>query len=57
MQATNSYSNSVYEWWTVANINGYPQRVYCTAVNSYEASNIFKAIYGNQLVNESANRC
>jgi hypothetical protein len=57
MQATSTMSNAVYEWWTVANINGYPQRVYCTAVNSYEASNIFKAIYGSQLVNESANRC
>ena len=31
MQATNSYSNEVHEWWTIANIDGYPQRVYCMA--------------------------
>ena len=24
MQASSQYSNSLHEWWTVANINGYP---------------------------------
>jgi hypothetical protein len=56
-QATTSYSNEIVEWWTVANINGYPQRVYCSAANAYEASNIFQSLYGNQLINTMASRC
>jgi hypothetical protein len=56
MQATHSYSNEVHEWWTIANIDGYPQRVYCMATNAYEASNIFRSLYGSQLVNEYASR-
>lgn len=56
MQASSSYSNALVEWWTVANINGYPQRVYCTAANAFEASNIFKSLYGSQLLNEFASR-
>ena len=56
MQANNHHSNSIYEWWTVANIDGYPQKVYCTAANAFEASNIFKSIYGDQLINEYASR-
>ena len=56
MQATHSYSNEVHEWFTIAYINGYPQRVYCNAKNSYEASNIFKSLYGSQLINEYASR-
>jgi hypothetical protein len=56
-QATYSHSNAVHEWWTVANIGGYPQKVYCTAANSFEAQNIFKSIYGSQLVNSYATRC
>ena len=56
MQATNSYSNAVCEWWNVARINGYPQRVYCMASNAYEASNIFRSLYGSQLINEYASR-
>lgn len=56
MKATNHHSNSIYEWWTVANIDGYPQKVYCTAANAFEASNIFKSIYGDQLINEHASR-
>ncbi len=54
--ATHGYSNELYQWWTLANIDGYPQRVYCTAANAFEASNIFKSIYGNQLINEYASR-
>mgnify|MGYP000362311829 CR=1 FL=1 len=53
---THSYSNELCHWWTMANIDGYPQRVYCTAANAFEASNIFKSIYGNQLINEYASR-
>ncbi len=56
MQATSSYSNELVQWCTVANINGYPQRVYCTAANAFEASNIFKSLYGSQLINEYASR-
>ena len=56
MQATSSYSNELVQFWTVANINGYPQRVYCTAANAFEASNIFKSLYGSQLINEYASR-
>ena len=56
MQATSSYSNELVQWWTVANINGYPQRVYCTAANAFEASNIFKQLYGDHLINEYASR-
>lgn len=56
-QATTSYSNEIVEWWTVANINGYPQRVYCSAANAFEASNIFQSLYGNQLINTMASRC
>ena len=55
-QATHTHSNAVYEWWTIANIDGYPQRVYCNATNAFEASNIFKNIYGDKLINEYANR-
>lgn len=55
-QATHTHSNAVYEWWTIANIDGYPQRVYCTATNAFEASNIFKNIYGDKLINEYASR-
>lgn len=55
-QATHTHSNAVYEWWTIANIDGYPQRVYCTATNAFEASNIFKNIYGDKLINEYATR-
>ena len=56
MQATHSYSNEVHEWWTIANIDGYPQRVYCMATNAYEASNIFRSFYGSQLINEYASK-
>lgn len=56
MQASSSYSNELVQWWTVANINGYPQRVYCEAANAFEASNIFKSLYGSQLLNEFASR-
>jgi hypothetical protein len=55
-QASSQHSSSLHEWWTVANINGYPQRVYCTAANAFEASNIFKSLYGSQLINEYASR-
>lgn len=57
MQASSQHSNGLYQWWTIANINGYPQKVYCTAANAFEASNIFKSIYGSQLVNEYASMC
>ena len=56
MQATSSYSNEVHKWWSIANINGYPQKVYCVAPNAFEASNIFKSLYGSQLINEFASR-
>ena len=55
-QATHSYSNDIVKWWTIANIDGYPQRVYVMASNAFEASNIFKSIYGDQLINEYASR-
>jgi len=55
-QANSQHSNSLHEWWTMANINGYPQKVYCTALNAFEASNIFKSLYGSQLINEYASR-
>jgi hypothetical protein len=57
MQASSQHSNGMYQWWTIANINGYPQKVYCTAANAFEASNIFKSLYGSQLVNEYASMC
>lgn len=56
MQATSSYSNELVQRFTVAYIDGYPQRVYCTAANAFEASNIFKSLYGSQLINEFASR-
>ena len=55
-RATHSYSSDIYKWWTVANMDGYPQKVYCTAANAFEASNIFKSIYGDKLINEYASR-
>jgi len=57
MQATYEHSNASHEWWTIVNMDGYMQKVYCTASNAYEASNIFRSIYGSQLVNQYATRC
>lgn len=47
----------MYQWWTMVNMNGYPQKVYCTASNAFEATNIFKALYGSTLICEHANMC
>ncbi len=56
VKATNSNRNDIDQWWSIANIDGEPQKVYCTAANAFEASNIFKSIYGDQLINEYASR-
>ena len=56
MQATYEHSNASHEWWTIVNMDGYMQKVYCTASNAYEASNIFRSLYGSQLINTYASR-
>jgi len=58
MQAVWSNSNDTYKWFThIRDTNGAIIRVEIFAKNAYEASEMFKSLYGNQLITEVASRC
>jgi hypothetical protein len=56
-QAQWSSSNDSYTWWTNVKLdNGQIQRVEIQAKNAYEATQLFKAIWGHQMISESVGR-
>lgn len=56
-QAQYGSSNNTYTWWTHIKLdNGMIQRVEMQANNAYEATQLFKVIYGSQMISESVGR-
>lgn len=47
---------TMYNYWAlIRNSNGAPMRVTLQASNAYEAIQLFRAIYGSNLMSEGAN--